>query len=196
PKPGRMEGGYPMRWIGRVLPGGVAAICLTLALLAGVSHAQFAPALPPPTWKKLSPAVSPSARAGHAIAYEPVSGKVVIFGGYDDANYLDETWSFDGTTWTQETPPSSPPPRAAASLAHDVVTQSLVLFGGYDGTGYLGDTWLWDGATSSWTNVPTAIAPPAVTSPMGFEDPLSGHAVIFGGYDGQFYQNGTWIFQG
>ena len=172
-------------------------MCLTLALSTGTSHAQFAPASgSPPTWKKLSPAVSPSARAAHATAYDPVSGKVVIFGGYDHVDYLDETWTFDGATWTRETPPSSPPPRASASLAYDAVTQRLVLFGGYDGIGYLGDTWLWDGATSTWIDVSTAVAPPAMTGPMGFEDPLSGHAVLFGGYNGQFYQNRTWMFQG
>jgi hypothetical protein len=186
-----------MRLLGRVCPGGVAAICLSLALSAGISHAQIVSASgPPPTWKRLSPAVSPSARAAHVMAYDPVSGNVVIFGGYDDANYLDETWTFEGSTWTRQTPPISPSPRAEASLAYDAILQRLVLFGGYDSTGCLGDTWLWDGATSTWTNVLTAIAPPAITGPMSFEDPLSGRAVIFGGYDGHIYQNGTWIFQG
>src|SRR5690349_3629812 len=136
-----MAGGYLMRLLGRVFPGGAATICLTLSLLAGISHAQIVPTSgPPPTWRRLSPAVSPSARAAHAIAHDPVSGNVVIFGGYNDTNYLAETWTFDGTTWTQATPLNSPSPRAAASLAYDAVAQALVLFGGFDGTGYLGDT--------------------------------------------------------
>ncbi len=70
----------------------------------------FAPAGPPPNWKKLLPGVSPSARAAHAMAYDPVSKKVVLFGGYDATSYLGDTWSFDGTTWTREMPQVSPPP--------------------------------------------------------------------------------------
>jgi hypothetical protein len=89
-----------------------------------------------------------ASRNGHG--HDPVSHRVVLFGGYDDLFYLNETWSFDGTTWRMETPSLSPSPRAAAGLAYDAVSQRLVLFGGYDGAGYLGDTWVWDGATSSW----------------------------------------------
>src|SRR5262249_25969176 len=122
----------------------------------------LAPSSQPPSWKKLSPPASPSARAAHAMAYDPVSRKVVLFGGYDAFVYLNETWTFAGNTWRQEAPAGSPSPRAAASMAYDTVSQRLVLFGGYDGT-YLGDTWLWDGATSTWTSVAAVTSPPAVT---------------------------------
>ena len=40
------------------------------------------------------------------MAYDPVNGQVVLFGGYDAAgSYLNETWLFDGTTfWTLDDP--------------------------------------------------------------------------------------------
>jgi hypothetical protein len=130
--------------------------------------------------------------AAHAMAYDPDSQKVVIFGGYDDAGtHLDETWTFDGRTWSKEIPSVSPPPRAAGSMAYDSVTQKVVMFGGFNGTSYLGDTWSWDGGVSSWTLENSPTAPPAVTSPIAFTDPPTGHAMIFGGYDGMFYQHGT-----
>jgi hypothetical protein len=34
-----------------------------------------------PGWVRLSPRVSPTERAGQAAAFDPVSGKIVIFGG-------------------------------------------------------------------------------------------------------------------
>src|SRR5439155_975973 len=80
--------------------------------------------------------------------------------------------------------------------AYDRVTHQLVLFGGYDGTNYLGDTWTWDGSDNSWTHRQTATHPPKVTGPMLFTDPLNGHVDMFWGFDGMFYQNGTWEWTG
>ena len=85
------------------------------------------------------------------MTYDPASGKIIAFGGFDGTSYLNDTWSFDGTSWTQIATQSAPPPRTAAQMTYDSVTQKVVLFGGYDGTNYLGDTWLWDGSTLQWT---------------------------------------------
>ena len=50
-------------------------------------------------------------RSAHlmACAYDPVSHKVVIFGGYDSNSYLQETWTYNGSAWTLESPQVSPP---------------------------------------------------------------------------------------
>ena len=68
------------------------------------------------------------------MTYDPVSGKVIAFGGFDDTGYLNDTWSFDGTSWAQIVTQSAPPPRAAAQMTYDSVVQKVVLFGGFDGT--------------------------------------------------------------
>jgi hypothetical protein len=31
------------------------------------------------------------------MTYDPVSGKIIAFGGFDGTGYLNDTWSFDGT---------------------------------------------------------------------------------------------------
>jgi hypothetical protein len=129
------------------------------------------------------------------MTYDPASGKVIVFGGFDGGGYLNDTWTFDGISWTQVVASPSPPPRAAAQMAYDSVTQKVVLFGGYDGTNYLGDTWLWDGTTSRWTLVRTAHRPPAVTGPMLFPDP-NGRVDLLGGFDGHFYQYKMWQWNG
>jgi Galactose oxidase, central domain len=131
------------------------------------------------SWVRHPPVASPSPRAYMASAYDPVSEKFVIFGGYDAA-YLSETWTYDGTTWTQEVTPLSPSPRSGASMAFDAVQGVLVLFGGYNGNP-LDDTWLWNGATSTWTRAAPSEHPIGLSGPMLFTDPVNGHVDLFGG---------------
>jgi hypothetical protein len=148
------------------------------------------------TWKQLFPKKSPSARAFSAMAYDPVSKKVVVVGGYDGNTYSNETWTFDGTVWTRQKTSVAPSGRAGASMAFDRKTRKLVFFGGFDGRHYLGDTWLWDGATLTWKQAHPKSSPTAATGPMLFTDPKNGHADEFGGYDGRFYQFSTWRWTG
>src|SRR5881394_2616248 len=161
--------------------------CITIALAASGAAAGFSVL----DWTELSPNNPPPARSYLAMTYDPVSGKIIAFGGFDGTGYLNDTWSFDGTSWAQIATPSAPPARAAAQMTYDSVTQKVVLFGGFDGTNYLGDTWLWDGSTLQWTQATPAHQPPAVTGPMLFPDP-NGRADLFGGFDGQFYQLTMW----
>src|SRR5436190_16120720 len=89
----------------------------------------------PERWVRLSPATSPPARSYLAMTYDPASGKVVMFGGFDGTGYLNDTWTFDGITWSRVATPVAPPRRAAAQMAYDAVTQKVVLFGGTTGQG-------------------------------------------------------------
>ena len=85
-------------------------------------------------WKQLHPATSPPARQTAGIAYDPTTGTVVIFGGWDNTNngsVFGDTWTWDGVNWTQQFPPVSPPARnARQAMAYDPVSQTVVLFGG------------------------------------------------------------------
>ena len=165
------------------------AILLSSAIIASAAGATV-------TWLKVSPPSSPSARAAMTMAYDPVSKKVVLFGGFDATGYLNDTWVFDGQTWSQAVSPSVPSPRAASAMSYDRKASKLVLFGGFDGSQYLGDTWIWDGVTETWTEANPVTLPDPVTLPMMFTDPKNGHAEMFGGYDGQFYQLTTWLWSG
>jgi hypothetical protein len=52
-------------------------------------------------WKELRPTISPSARGGPAMAYDPVRKRIVLYGGFDaEGNKLNDTWEWDGQTWT------------------------------------------------------------------------------------------------
>lgn len=148
------------------------------------------------TWNPLSPATQFPARAAMATAYDPVSARVIAFGGFDAAGHSSETWAYDGTDWHLLSPATPPSARAGASMAFDSVTQTIVLFGGFDGASYLGDTWIFDGSTSNWSKASPAHSPKAVTGPMLFTDPSNGHAGVFGGFDGTFYQLTTFRWTG
>jgi N-acetylneuraminic acid mutarotase len=59
------------------------------------------------TWFELSPESAPSARGWHAMAYDSVNDKVVLFGGGESEDaFTNETWIYDpqSNTWTNVTP--------------------------------------------------------------------------------------------
>jgi len=161
----------------------ILCLLLPVALAADLSSAQ---------WVSFRPANSPSARAASAMAYDPVSRKIILFGGFDYSSYLSETWTFDGTTWKKLNTPIAPSGRAAANMAFDKVSKKLVLFGGYDGAHYLNETWLFDGSTMQWAQVHPLASPHGSTGPAVFTDPRFGSVTTFGGFDGRFYGIQTW----
>ena len=135
-------------------------MCLTLAF------ATFAVTVPGPgaeatapqaNWTQLTPATKPPARAYASMAYDPGTGQLVLFGGYD-GGFLDDTWTWNGTIWTKQSPTTSPPARDSASIAYDPGTGQLVLFGGWDGNNIHNDTWTWNGSTC--TQQSPATSPP------------------------------------
>jgi hypothetical protein len=170
-----------------------AVVVLALCLLSAMS--AFA-AGPSAVWLKINPPNSPPAIGAMAMAYDPIGKKVVSFGGFNSTSYTSDTWLFDGNTWTQAVTEDAPSPRAAAAMAVDKVSGKLILFGGFNGSQYLGDTWIWDGAAGTWTQANPTHVPTAVTLPMMFSDPINGHAEMFGGFDGNFFQEITWQWTG
>ena len=61
----------------------------------------------------------PPGRGYHAMAYDAVRQRVVLFGGSNTNTILNDTWEYDGTTWTQRTPATSPSARGAHAMAYD-----------------------------------------------------------------------------
>src|ERR1700691_825334 len=90
--------------------GTVALILVRLS--SALSLAQTAP-----NWTPLRPLTFPPARCDGGMVYDPVLGKVVLFGGQtiviggNDIEYgeLSDTWLWDGANFTLQTPTTSPP---------------------------------------------------------------------------------------
>jgi hypothetical protein len=120
------------------------------------------------TWAQHpTPAGGPPSRVGATMAYDPSTGKVVMFGGAVGpatlGNFRD-TWTWDGNAWIQAHPVDSPWARTFARATTDTAAGQVVLYGGYAVSGDVAlsysDVWTW--THGSWTLVqPTTIPAPA-----------------------------------
>jgi len=118
-------------------------------------------------WEQPAVETAPSVRSSHAMAYDPVVEKVVLFGGVtrtapaNHLTYLADTWVYDTVagSWTEVTPVVSPGARGAHTMAYDAGTGRIVLFGGmlYDGDDPL--LWAYDVAANTWAPIETTGGP-------------------------------------
>ena len=146
----------------------------------------------------------PSQRAGAQLVFDSNRGQVVLFGGYDGTNYLNDTWaySFNSSKWTRLNSSSCasvslPACRAYGAIGRDTSGQ-VVLFGGAAASGALGDTWTWNG--TSWTAYGLS-SPPAreMASIAAYNKPGGGTAqglLLFGGSTGSAALGDTWTWTG
>jgi hypothetical protein len=127
-------------------------------------------------------------RRGHAMAYDPLSGGVVLFGGTSgDAKDPEprSLWSWDGKRWRCLSS-DGPPGRDAPELAFDAARRRLVLFGGRTRVAdrqfrVLADTWEWDGA--KWIQVDTLGAGARRLHQVLGYDPSRRSVLLHGGLD-------------
>ena len=148
-------------------------------------------------WTQQSPATSPPARFGAAMAYDTATGNVVMFSGYSSSLLLSDTWVWDGSNWTEQSPATSPAARWGAPMVYDAATGKVVMFGGFDiatGTNDFADTWVWDGST--WTKQAPATSPSARYEASMAYDAATGNVVLFGGLNGAGVSplNDTWTW--
>jgi hypothetical protein len=175
-------------WQAGARPGTVAATVAVLALLSICGFVSpVARAAPVPgTWVFVSePAGQPFGRSMAALAFDPIQGLGLLFGGRDPGGTaLGDTWVDDGDFpghWSEFTDPdlASPPPLSAAALAWDAADHYFVLFGGTtaNGTPY-GGTWTF--LNFAWTDISanqTSSPPPTALPTMAY-DPSDGEIIL------------------
>lgn len=133
------------------------------------------------SWTLQTPATRPSARAAHAMAYDPARGTLVVVGGVADSSQSlrGDTWDGDATGWLERSDVTSPPGGAAllsdsqlgyagSALAFDVARGNSVLFDG--------DTW--ELGATGWSKRALATIP-AVRGPLVY-DAARANVVMFG----------------
>jgi hypothetical protein len=152
-------------------------------------------------WTEVTTGPSPSARSGHAMAYDSTRGVVVLFGGatHDVAgvtSVLGDTWEYDEAGWRQVSTTASPASRWGHAMAYDSARELVVLFGGVpdDESGmqpFFADTWEYDGA--DWTEVLAASAPEARAHHAMAYDQARGDVILYAGaYMGPY--SDTWHY--
>lgn len=100
-------------------------------------------------WTRREPTTGPNGwrprpRSGHAMAWDPPSGRAVVVGGTTEYGCSDEIWSWNGGAWTLHTAGGRavPSPRAGAQLAFAPGLGGLLLAGGTCASARLQDAWV------------------------------------------------------
>jgi hypothetical protein len=105
------------------------------------------------TWQQVLVATRPAKRAEHALVYDPVRQRTVLFGGHggtwNSTTQLGDTWEWDGTSWAAIA--ASGPAAGDARGTFDPNAQRVVV---RDATGAV---WSFDGA--AWTPVGASTTP-------------------------------------
>lgn len=151
---------------------------------------------------------APGPRRQSMMVYDPTLKKTVLFGGWVD-NYLDQTWTWDGTNWVR-VKNKVPPPRALGMMWYDPTLKKTVLYGGIGRQTTDGrlvrfeDMWTFDG--TNWTELkPTGGTPGMRYGAQVTVDPRTNKVVLFGGLrvdtsaagiQTQVYADDTWEWDG
>jgi hypothetical protein len=143
-------------------------------------------------WMNVTPANgNPPARLGHAMTYDSVRQRIVMFGGLDGGTHLNDIWEWNGTAWAEITPTTTrPDPRIDLPIAYDPSQQVTIVYGGSNGLA-LSDMWTWDGTAWSSVNTTPSSPGPRRNHYMAF-DTTRGRLVLFGGSDGSNRFADTW----
>lgn len=127
-------------------------------------------------WQAMHPKTSPPGRSLASMAFDPMSRRVILFGGYGrTGQVLGDTWAWDGSDWTLLSPTVSPPARAGAAMTAFVSKREIVLVGG-ETQAPLTDAWVWNGTT--WSQV----ASPSRRDRSSIAD-VGARVLLFGGTD-------------
>ena len=136
-------------------------------------------------WAEVTPpgGGSPPKRNRHALAYDEVKQRIVLFGGASYACCVTplpttgDTWEWDGTHWNQQFPASGPRPGRGHSMAWDELRKRVVLV-----AGTVTSTWDWDG--TAWDKIWLAEGSPQSGSGNGLAfDPAEQRLLFWSGTD-------------
>jgi hypothetical protein len=94
------------------------------------------------TWSKITTENMPLARCSHAMTYDCMRKKVLLFGGKTESDVpLNDLWEWDGNDWNLLIENAPPKPRFDHGFIYDEKRNKSILFGGRDGIEEFQDTW-------------------------------------------------------
>ena len=143
-------------------------------------------------WQEMFPAASPPGRQDQAMFFDPLRGRVVIYGGYyvdpDTGSnvFLDDAWEWNGETWRQ-IPFEETRINSGSGIVYDPFRQLPMLM---DGEGL----WVWQ--QSSWTQPNFPATPPARWGTQMVYNSQAEKVILFGGSIDQTIFDDTWAYDG
>lgn len=129
---------------------------------------------------------APEARYSHSAIFEPVRGRMVIFGG-SGGSYLADVWTLrmgDAPGWEELHPSGTPPSaRLGHSAIYDPIGDRMIVFGGLDANGrYLEDIWALSlGSDPRWEQLTAPTGPSPRAFHLAAYDPASHRMLMFSG---------------
>jgi hypothetical protein len=110
------------------------------------------------------------------MAFDPVLGGILLFGGSGALGTMDDTWSWNGQSWTQRFPLTPPYLRCVHCMVTDVARSRIVLLGGSP----IQDpfAWEWDGV--NWRCQLVSSPSPRLGSVLAY-DTVRREVLLFGG---------------
>jgi Kelch motif/Galactose oxidase, central domain len=117
-----------------------------------------------------------------AVAYDPTTDVIVLFGGLIDGSQVNDTWEYkiSTSTWTHTCSSNSnscvgggspPEARNREALVYDASAGAIITFGGTLGSTIFNDTWAYSTVTHQWTRLLTSVAPTGTEFPVMDYDP-------------------------
>ncbi|MFH2007890.1 MAG: kelch repeat-containing protein [bacterium] len=158
---------------------------------------------------------APPARSRHAMAADPVSNTIILFGGRIRTGFtgpqndvpvyafFEDTWVYTpGAGWTEATvtKPGGLDARQGHAMEYDPDAQRIVLVGGKRQSTVKRDAYLFDPAAPAWTDAPPIPASGQIRydQTLTHYPPLSG-LIMLGGQNGNIGAatliNDIWLFQ-
>lgn len=151
-------------------------------------------------WNQLITNGTPEGRLFHSMAYDPIGGQTILFGGYDGQQALDDLWVFNyiTKTWQQLQSSNSPPARYLHAMTFDSEHNALIVFGGRFHNASqiytLNDTWAYQFNNNTWVLLNSPVSPQAQDHSNMAYDPQEQKVVLFGGNGSNGSLGDTWVY--
>jgi hypothetical protein len=162
-------------------------------------------------WKTLEPKTEPPFRNYAAMVYDQNLKKTIIFGGYLQSNYKNDTWAWNGTDWAEIKVNNDQRPnrRGLMAMWYDPLAKKTILYGGLgranvnERISRYDDMWAFDG--TKWTKLTVTTTPGTRFGPQYAVDANTGKLLLFGGLRSeqinensirQYFDNETWEWNG
>lgn len=110
-------------------------------------------------WEKINTTNAPSKRESHAMVYDPILKKTLLFGGKSDDSDPN-IWQYDGTNWSifmKSNTSNTPKVRYGHSMAYCKEYNGILMYGGMNGDYIYDETWLL--RNNTWMNMQPSITP-------------------------------------
>ncbi len=136
-------------------------------------------------------AYKPTPRTSAAMAWDPTSKTILLFGGDTNGGASNALDRWDGTAWTSLG--GGPPARDDALLVSDPERGVVMLAGGRNGRTVQTDTWEWNGTT--WKKIAVEGPTPRAHAAAAY-DPASKRILVYGGVSEAGTLRDTWAWDG